>query len=169
MNKKILIAFVSVFAGTMAYTTLAFAEGLNVGVSLSAKNKVELSNREENENKIKTEIKSNFSLFEKREENRENKKDREDKKEDKKENKKENRTPQTEAEKMTALKARGTKEIDTRITLLTNLNVRVQGLTNVSTTTKATVATNVQAQIASLVALKAKINGKDIIALGKLY
>ena len=77
MNKKILITFVSIFAGTMAYTTFAFAEGLNVGVSLSAREKVELSDKNKHENKVKAGIKSNFSLFEKREENRENKKDRE--------------------------------------------------------------------------------------------
>lgn len=54
-------------------------------------------------------------------------------------------------------KERATKEIDRRIQRLTDLSTRVQGMKRVSDTVKASTAASVQAEVASLTALKAKI------------
>ncbi len=71
---------------------------------------------------------------------------------------------QTDAEKFAALKAKGLKEIDARITSLTNLNAKIQALTNVSVANKATIGTNIQAQVTALTTLRAKINADTDLA-----
>lgn len=59
--------------------------------------------------------------------------------------------------RITKAKERASQEIDRRIARLNELNTKVQAMTRVSATQKATVANTVSTEVASLTALKAKI------------
>jgi len=137
MNKKLMPAFASTFIGIIALTATASASELNLGASL----------------------KSNIHFAEKLE----HRLAQNEKKEEKRENKITSSTT-TEAQKMTTLKARANKEIDSRISSLNAFNVKMQALANITVANKAAIAVNVQSQIATLTALKAKINAGTNLA-----
>lgn len=59
---------------------------------------------------------------------------------------------------MATTKARGDKELDRRVTALTDVNTRVQAMQKVTDTFKQNLATAVQTQITAFNALKAKID-----------
>lgn len=61
--------------------------------------------------------------------------------------------------RMTKAKERADQEIDRRIEKLTELSAKVQEMKHISTSTKTSVATDVQEEIASLTALNTKIQG----------
>lgn len=68
--------------------------------------------------------------------------------------------------RITLAQSRADKEIDRRITALNNQLTRVQAMTKVSATFKASLATAIQGQISDLTSLKAKIDGEtDVTSL----
>jgi hypothetical protein len=180
MNKKIITTIVSVILGTSAYTSVALANDLGLGVSVGSNVKVSNSNSDDDnykfENKINSEVKGNIlgKLEKFWSENNKNKGG--ENKENKKEHKDSSLSSKTEAERMAALKLKASTEIDSQITALNNLNARVQASTNITAANKATVAAAVGKQINALVALKAKINAdtemstlkRDIASIKKL-
>lgn len=72
--------------------------------------------------------------------------------------------PEKNMERLASLKARSDKEIDARIASLNKVNAKIQAMTHVAATDKASFATNIQTQISALSALKTKIDADTDIA-----
>ncbi len=145
MNKKISTAIVSTIIGTLALTQFVSAEESNT----SLKNGFGFFNKffHQNENAQKDTHKN-----ESRDDNRKNA----------------TSSPRNNTDtRMALLKARGVKEIDSRITALNKLSAKIQGLINITPTNKTALLSGIQTQVNSLTALKNKINADTDVAILK--
>lgn len=143
MNKKISTTIISVMIGTLVITQFVSAEESNSNASF--RNGFGFFNRffHQNEKAVEKQEKEN-------------------------ERKNATSTPRNNVDaRLTALKLRGNKEIDSRITVLNKLSAKIQNFANITPTNKTALLSGIQTQIASLAALKNKINADTDLSVLK--